>query len=573
MSLTREGGSAIAIALVATETLIKEGQHFFLELKEEKTYQEIKKINEILKECIASCNNKTTSLPAIFTFDDPNNPKKASSIQFNKEILADLESPKSKSDIDPNLLGYVQYIKNCMAHIYRFYLVHAGRSWPHHPSPQDTTSSVLNYLLLILHTHCLKFEGYDIDIAIIKILEKFINKFSFLHGENSDRCRLLTPAFNCLTAAQKELEEHSKTFFYQDYLRRLASACNHTNDHLIKLITTIITPNKYWESELTTITVEEISRGLIKPAYSSIFNRAIELHDNHLTKITKKCAKHFCDVTFKHSSEHDLGKEDEQKHSANDGNPFQGCNNFLTYKAKQIKSHDASNKLVNIDKTELPERIKIFENFILLSNLISHVQSFSSYLHYSFKELGEAYISNPHHCNFVFDVLNGLSEKIAILIKTLFDVLQDLDIQISGTMSPPQQQDLLPEIRTLLTSIEQEVVGTINIMVSKHRERNKNALTTEQVIYLEESKMLSAANSIAKKFNIKTEHSVIECKYHQLKQSPLPSEAKSRSLSTPPSLTTSGIFSGASIQREEKATLKEPLLPAAKNHNRCCTIL
>lgn len=127
----------------------------------------------------------------IFEFD-PSDPDIAKSAELNDDEIESMIH--SRAPIDTALSRYSDKITSAMQQLYAFYKVRLDRmNYFTRGEKSDTTSAVLVYLIRMLHDHGKKFTGYARSIAILTGIEGFINEFSLLHNEDSERRSRLQP--------------------------------------------------------------------------------------------------------------------------------------------------------------------------------------------------------------------------------------------------------------------------------------------------------------------------------------------------------------------------------------------
>ncbi len=123
---------------------------------------------------------------------------------------------------------------------------------------------------------------------------------------------------------------------------------------------------------------------------------------------------------------------------------------------------------------QLKNRAQIFLDLAILLDQLTDLTIFCEKLSDFIRDMGEIYISNPHHCNFIFDSLQSLSadlhNRIGILLKALEKVEEEQDSV--NDMLITKQLDLAMRLNAKLLAIREKVSSTTSGILDKHNLHN-----------------------------------------------------------------------------------------------------
>jgi len=521
--------SEAAGVLMVLEKLSEFGYHEYKEKKLLKKMKVIEEINNLRDVYLAnirlnSCTANTITLPKIFIFDDSANPKSVQLFHMTDAIMDDISNSLTKYD-DVQLLSYGHHIANAIRGLKIFYKTRLQRWWWRRGSRDDVTSSVLCYLIEVLNTHCLKFEGCEADIAYVGAIAEFINAFASLHGKGSERFKLLTRVYSNLIRAQGILREHSLTLTLEEQISELVPKCLHTTEALIKAFCKLVTPNKNWiyieEAEL-----EWLARGIIKPSYQykgplglTHHVKEIPVSDSIIKDwMVRCCTDHLLSFKIDSNLTDNELFIDDKKYSPADLNKkqlgklkkvFADCENFLTVIAVDKNIYAINKSIEHISESvEVKARTEIFADFAVLIDKLISLQYFCSHLWKRIQQLGEIYIDNPHHLSYTFIVLKGVGQHVSDLSQALTDKLIAYSKQNNDVMFMTNQQKLCSDICKLLNEVQNGISRSIKLIIARHNKTPESK--TSVLIDAEKEKMLKIASQIAKEYGIDTKNYVVQ---------------------------------------------------------------
>jgi hypothetical protein len=527
------GDTATAAAAIATglATLTIYGvvkiEKEYAEHKQKKQREEMKSINELHGKTLTSLEvkgrvtNTVVTTPAIFLFE--NDEKKpdtvAKSLYINSAVFNDLykEIPTCN---DSQLLLYCQCIQSAMVQLREFHDARIqDRNKLYAGTDSDLTSSVIYYIILMLSTHCYKFEGNALTMAYLRGLMRFIDAFASAHGEKSNRFEYLSLVNEHLANAHNELFQNSLMFSYKECLDELSPQIMGISFKLTKCAIQIITPKDEWK-QMPYLTPEKVSKGLIKelikrslaltpgagqqiPISESIFKTwiincandlllAIKINDNPEDKADFISRDRF---TLKDSYTHD--EMDQLK------NICQDCSNFLTKKIKPNK-FESTNKWAARNGDLITERIEFYNELIKMIEALNVLIYFCAHLSNRIKQLGEIYISNPHHCVYIFEVMRGLGDTIKRNSKALLGKLEHFSVQNGSKMVMFEESEVFTDLERFLQKVNHDIAGSIAFLYNKHQEHPKLHKKTKNTLKPNLGIMLIITQKVADVYAITT---------------------------------------------------------------------
>lgn len=126
--------------------------------------------------------------------------------------------------------------------------------------------------------------------------------------------------------------------------------------------------------------------------------------------------------------------------------------------------------------TQLKKRSGIFADLATLLVQLTDINNFCKKLSDCIRDLGEIYVTNPNHCNFIFDCLRALSkninDRIGSLIKGLEKIEEEQNQEGAHDMLIKEQLDLETQLQNKLVSIREKVANAINGALEKHAIHN-----------------------------------------------------------------------------------------------------
>ncbi len=510
------GAAAIAGTVFATNE--------YNEHKKKSHLRQIKEIEAIRGRRLKLILPGTTQeipLCCIFQFDK-DNPDKAKSSSFSKEEL--LQLVNARAPIDIALSTYSDAITSAMQQIYAFYLARLERkNYFKRGTEDDITSAVLRYLIRMLHDYGKKFEGYSRSILILNGIQGFINEFSLLHNENSERHSRLQSVCNKISEAITELSQHSKKLSLDELIGEAWPDCDEVTRKMMINFTKLITPTDQWTYIDRAWDPLLISQGIIQPEFEDghwgTHRRAVFLLVSAFSDNLKKISTNF----YKAKSNQDLFSEsieegDEHNLKINGFTEKQkiksyevlqeACHNFITMTAKLKKSYSANAALIPIsDPIQLEQRAGLLHDFSnLINQMVSCIKLFFRLSKYS-KAMGELFVTNPNNGQFIFDVLLALGELVGNNINSLEFEFTKISEGFKNASLAPAQRDLLDDIKQNLVTARTQLGASIE-RILKHR----NIINYTQVktqINLDDHTLLAIAHNVALTHGIDHGHRIL----------------------------------------------------------------
>lgn len=123
---------------------------------------------------------------------------------------------------------------------------------------------------------------------------------------------------------------------------------------------------------------------------------------------------------------------------------------------------------------QLRARARIFTNLAILLDQLTDLNQFCQKLSDCIRDLGEIYMRNPHHCNFIFETLDAFGKDINDRIGLLFKAFEKVEEEQSTAidMMMKGQLDLWMQLQEKLYNIREKVARKISGMLDKHNVHN-----------------------------------------------------------------------------------------------------
>lgn len=422
---------------------------------------------------------------------------------------------------DARLLEYGYHINNAMLALRDFYLSRIkNRTGWQRGKDIDVTSSVLTYLILNVSTHCYKMDSHFRTMAYLTGIIEFIEGFASKHGDTADRFERLTIVRNHLLDAQVQLLQNSLELSYQTMFNEICPVMMAYTKKLLISCVKLVSPNSHW-SFVDRIMTHYIAEGIIRPHFKFEHNgyfvnpAEITIPKSILKEWLMECAKHFILALHINDKPEEKGsyissKKFEQelfdvKELKELEKVFANSENFLT---RQQNPKPGQNKWVPVKgEAEIKKRVKVFAELMTLIDRLNSTIYFCAHMSNRVMQLGEIYISNPHHCVYLFDVLHGLGQQIGTLSKNLNENL--LLVQKESRYMPLDNvSSVYKNLIKLISKINSSCVPAIKTLYHKHTKYPgiKDVIDKRQPEFeANQDVMLTIAEQIALEFDIVTQ--------------------------------------------------------------------
>src|SRR5579862_4484066 len=209
------GGTVIVCAAVFA---YKAYQHY----EEKKHRKKIEEINRLhkkhLERIIIFENHEIRGFPIIYQMEQDKDSWSAKSLHYNDEEVEDIARylPHGR---DIELTTYKIAVRNAIKHLKKYYFAPKF-------DRNGVTAGVISYLLNMLHTKCLNFEGFDYDIAYLNALAHFTNEYASLKKvENSQRFSYLDPVYQYMLTAKQILQIHQESLSLEEIISEFRDNC------------------------------------------------------------------------------------------------------------------------------------------------------------------------------------------------------------------------------------------------------------------------------------------------------------------------------------------------------------
>lgn len=275
-----------------------------------------------------------------------------------------------------------------------------------HGSGTGMSTLVSHYLLNLLESEALRFEGRDQEIALTTALSSFI--CSYAHDEKSkhtQRIAFLSHVFLSLDEACDGLKRHQKSKPFIEILQETLGTLRDSGDQLIRFIIKIITPNHDW-SMVDQQKLELLKAGIVAPnAHERLF-LCIPHPRNHEDRIPST----FMDAWFHHLIQYyetsrdpdssdiqappmcaftvppiEVFEENARKWRA----IFENSDNFITRELDSNEANPSKKTLVPIrDIVKIRQRVCFIADICALLHITSTLQTHFTGLHHFANSFG-----------------------------------------------------------------------------------------------------------------------------------------------------------------------------------------
>lgn len=482
----------------------------FKDYEEKKHREEIEAVNRLYKTFLAriyiSDYDDIQGFPPIFKLTDDKKSAKADSMHMTDDEIEAIGN-KMPETSDIALSPYRQSILSAILKLKEYYFSRSAR--------RDITAGVLAYLLYMLETKCLTFEGYDYDIAYINALAKFINAYaSDRNREKTQHFSRLQPVFGYLLSAKQALEKHKEALSLVDMISELKSACEANSNHLLREFVKLTIRNKHWDL-VKTVAMDELAQGLLRRKYIHAEIKGLVIRNDDEEKLPDSIFRlwimslaNFYLQTLDPNTNPDkmgiqspqntfvlpdlsrLDKRNEGKKNPNDSKEqevilvqlkamrhvFEDSENFITTKLDQISTGNAPKFIPVTDNVEMIARAKVLVQFASLIHELMSLQYFATHLLKSTQQLGEIYVKSPEHFCRIFWVLESLCNKIKDGIVAYKNAIVQIEQSNRNTMQLETKQVLPEQVKDSLNTTYASI-SRLGTMIKDYR--NKVAKGTD----------------------------------------------------------------------------------------------
>jgi hypothetical protein len=387
--------------------------------------------------------NGKISTPPIFILDEKDLTKPVKSLVLNDVILKDLSD--TYPSVSADLLAYGERVHNAMQALRQFYYLRTEkRNSMHRGKQTDLTSSVLSYLILMISTHCYKFEGIETTMTYLRGFQKFVQRYGSFggKGKKSDHYQHMAIVYKELSIAENLLLQYSLTLSYTSYLNLLIPKTTSYCNELLRCALKMITPIKYWNL-VEYVNAENILEGNIKGqfdyAHEGLFGGGgiIPIKECFMKEKLRVCAKnYFTAIRSNDDPENKAAFVTDDKYLTKFTRTqyehimdvARDCDNFLTLKIKPT-SRQSFKEWLLLNQGFIDTRIRTYQELLGLINKLIILIYYCAHLSNRVKQLGEIYITNPHHCVYIFEVFKELGnitdQQVKLVMKSVLDIAKE----------------------------------------------------------------------------------------------------------------------------------------------------
>lgn len=543
LPLLTTAASGVAVTIGAATFIY----HAYKDYEEKKHRNELEEINRLHKKHLDKIfvpdYNEIRGFPPIFKLSE--DLSKTDSMHLtDDEIEAIGKTLPHGTDIA--LASYREAILNAILKLQDYYFSRKTR--------KDPTSGVLSYLLYILETKCLNFAGYAYDIAYLSALSSFINAYASLpNHETSQHFTRLNPVYSYLQTAKQILEKHKESLTLEEMISELKDGCIHESNQMLRILVKMVTKSDNW-SYVKTVTIDELSRNLLRNEYIHTQHRGIVLKTDKQKSISKslffapwitELANYYLQTldpdtglssknvfnpkvffslpdperllnlhkqkkrTKIESAEMRLTEENLNSISR----VFKKCSNFITVKLDTDPKKKSPQFVPITDHTLMIERAKVISDFASLTHEVISLQYLCTHLLKSIKQLGEIYVKNPKHFCHLFKVLDELCLRIKENIESNKKAFVLIKKSNKNTMRLEENEVFPDQVTSVLNTVSATVtrLGTrikdYRDKITKHQEDSQDNIQSVKHEMFEVAALLSTIYGFAPRELSSTERS------------------------------------------------------------------
>lgn len=466
--------------------------HYFTE-KELKEYKAaIEKINVLHQRHLEKIlvkghpNAKVLTLPPIFS-KVSGEEKPQANVLLKMPIIEDLYNSKPIFS-DPILRHYTHHVLTAMRQLADYYKRRIKkRMWFFQGNENDITSGVLSYLILMLSQHCVKFEGYNVDIAYLEAISDFVSDFASLEeGAHRERLEQLTEVTSALAKAKAILEHHRLSLSMEELIGQFQADSGRITEDLIRSYIKAIMPNDKWD-DVDCANMEFFAARVVTPRYEyqnrnipwptseislpkCLFSYWIQHAATDYVRSLSLTKKDLIPIKPGKAVIPDFNTDPEDL--KNIKKVFTDSVNILTQQIKHESGYRSVKNFTPVEETaEIAKRAKVYFDLYQLIDRIIVAQYFCLHIWWQLKELGERYFRDSQECDLVFQVLAGLGAQIEKLADKLLIPIRELQVLSTEALHTHPQNMLTKKFISLLESVKGELYQGIRQLVEKHNTR------------------------------------------------------------------------------------------------------
>lgn len=190
---------------------------------------------------------------------------------------------------------------------------------------------------------------------------------------------------------------------------------------------------------------------------------------------------------------------------------FALANNFFTLEPKLNNVEGLNSFTLVTDNQRVVERSLIYSDFASLINKLILLYHYELYLWNRAQQLGEIYMSDPHHCNFIFSILDALGKLVYAEAKAIENKIDQIDQQNSKArvMHDVEHADIIDQIKTHLGTVTGTLKGYLDDIQERHQKWSPNVMAIGN-IDTSKDRMFELAAKIMNEFKIEMPHTIDE---------------------------------------------------------------
>lgn len=535
--------AGVSVAVLASVSIYRAIENY----EEKKHLEEIKRINALHKQYLAKIvifdRHEFQGLPVIFQFGEKEKASEVSCLRFNDDEVEQIGTKMSQLP-DIGLAIYRMEIQDAIRKLQGYYRERKKTIFGHESKKKefDNTSAVLSYLMYILQTYCLNWEGYDIDIAYLEALYKFIREYAGLgNHENNDHFDRLKEVNKHIKQAIQNLKERQSKLSLKDFLIDLKETTSFKVNGLLRNFIRLITPVENWHF-IDHAAYDELIKGKLRRQYTkkallghtiavdhekkipdSIFKDWSELLAKYYVQsmdpdmvpnrmLMKSPAKLFVCPDFKRltelrdkrrkllwlSEEEDQELDRMQDELQQIKSVFVAAQHFLSVELDPKRVHKDPRFIPIKDDHKTLMRANVIAAIAILIHKIISLHYLCTHLMKSKDQLGELYLTNPEHFKNVFAVLEKLGDDISTSANAVFDEFKRIERDNENYM---QLNEKLKDNLVELLDSSQQSITMLSGKILRYRENirknpDRERPTKQSVMH----EMFATVNSVVKMY-------------------------------------------------------------------------
>lgn len=433
-------------------------------------------------------------LPPIFQFN--NEDESYETMHFTDAQVKAMAANALNNPDDPIIVKYKGNIIAAIKTLKDYYLIHSDKT--------SLSVVVIQYLLDILESKSLHFQGYTFDIALLNAMIRFNYTFASFEGEDALRVEFLTKVNRSLKRAKRELEKHQKFRTQPEIVNALLGTCRSSSDQLIRMLVKIITPHQYW-TNVDNQMLDELQKGVVV----SRIKKRIVGHISHETDTVKMpntfimnwlhemityylqtMDPDFQAVRIPPLSVFSIPTQLVKEHKKLWRSVFNDSENFVTRELDPINE-----KYIPIrEPGKIIARLSFVAEIAKLLHLCCSFQFMLTGLSKFIKLFGQYQVDNPAHCINLYHLLDKLSHEVVKQIDHVQIEFEKIESSNNDTMRMVFQEEFCNDFESQLKLMRISIIK--NSAAIRNCRRNFMSAESHQTPQAAEQALLTHVSQI-----------------------------------------------------------------------------